>query len=217
MAIKNQKPPIKETVGAQYLCFATATTDGTFTATYETDVEKTEVVKSVTVKENSESTPISASGKLYRTESLTSSTEISVEVVAFMASTLAQMRGDKVDETTGLLLGGGDGNRPYFAYGKVVILSDGNYAYDWYPKCQLTANSDDIKTKEDKFSEQNDTLTISAMPFNDNNDIVVRISSNIKIPTGLTEDKFFSKPVLSVDDLKKVLAATVSSNPVSAG
>lgn len=217
MTIENRRPPIKETVGAQYVCFATKSDDGTFTSTYDAEVEKTEVVKSVTVKENSESTPVMASGKAYLTDSSTSSTEISVEVVAFMAATLAKMRGDKVDETTGLLLSGGNGKRPFFAYGKVVKLSDENYAYDWYPKCQLTANSDDIKTKEDKFSEQNDTLTISAMPFNDSDDIVVRISSNIKIPEGLTEEKFFSKPILSIDDFKKAIAATVTNNPVSAG
>ena len=45
MAIKTKRPPMKETVGAQYICFAKETEEGEFDGTYETDVEKTEVVK----------------------------------------------------------------------------------------------------------------------------------------------------------------------------
>lgn len=217
MTIKNQKPPIKQTVGAQYICFAVDSADGGFGKTYETEIEKTDVVKSISIKENTESTPVMASGKIYLTDSSSSGTEISVDVVAFMASTLAKMRGDNVDATTGLVISGGKSKRPFFAYGKVVELSDSNYAYEWYPKCQLVANSDDIKSSEEKFSEQNDTLTISAMPYNDKGDIVVRISSNIKIPEGLTEDKFFAKPITNLEELKKAIAVASTVTRASGG
>ena len=45
MAIKTKKPSRKQTVGAQYLCFASAEETGDYDGTYEADVEKTEVVK----------------------------------------------------------------------------------------------------------------------------------------------------------------------------
>lgn len=54
MAIKTKRPPMKETVGAQYLCFNTMDTDGRWTSTFAEEVEKTEVVKSVKVTENGE-------------------------------------------------------------------------------------------------------------------------------------------------------------------
>lgn len=213
MTIQNKRPPLKETVGAQYICFAKpAENSDEFTAIYEEEVEKTEVVKSVNVSENTESTPVKASGKVYMTVSSDASTEISVEVIAFVASTLAKMRGDTVDEETGLVISGKPENKPFFAYGKVVHLTGGHVRYDWFPKCQLTSNTDEVATSEDKFSEQNETLTISAMPFDDAGNIVVKIDSSIKIPEGLTEDLYFSKPMLSLEDLKDVIPTAKPSS-----
>ena len=34
MAIKTKRPPMKETVGAQYICFAKETAEGEFDGTY---------------------------------------------------------------------------------------------------------------------------------------------------------------------------------------
>lgn len=209
MSLNKKTPPYKETIGAQYICFSIPNEDGTFQPVYEEDVEKTEVVKSVQVSENNDASPIYASGRIYGNPSSTQSIEVSVEVVAFVAKTLAKMRADQVNESTGLLKRGAPKVKPYFAYGKVVILSNYNYRYEWFPKCQLTANTDDANTKEDKFSEQNDTLTISCMPFDDEGNISMVIDSSIKIPEGLTEEKFFSKPILSDDDFESV----IKSNP----
>ena len=61
-----------------------------------------------------------------------------------------------------------------FAYGKVVKLRKGGYRYDWYPKCKLSENSDDISTSEEKANEQTDTIKIKAYPFNEDGDIVAR-------------------------------------------
>lgn len=150
---------MKETVGAQYLCFNTMDTDGRWTSTFAEEVEKTEVVKSVKVTENGEPTDTYASGAVYDSDITTTSTDIEVEIVAFPADTLAKLRGDNVD-TDGLILSGGNRPRPYFAYGKVVKLRKGGYRYDWYPKCKLSENSDDISTSEEKANEQTDTIKI---------------------------------------------------------
>ena len=97
------------------------------------------------------------------------------------------------------------------AYGKVVKLRKGGYRYDWYPKCKLSENSDDISTAEEKAKEQTDTIKIKAYPFNEDGDIVARVE-NASAPEGLTEDKFFSKPILTKADLAAVLTATAKEN-----
>lgn len=102
MAIKTKRPPMKETVGAQYLCFNTMDTDGRWTSTFAEEVEKTEVVKSVKVTENGEPTDTYASGAVYDSDITTTSTDIEVEIVAFPADTLAKLRGDNVD-TDGII------------------------------------------------------------------------------------------------------------------
>ena len=54
-----------------------------------------------------------------------------------------------------------------------------------------------------KFSEQTDTVTIKAYPFNDNGDIKAMVDSTMaSFPSGLTEEKFFTKPILTKEDLK---------------
>lgn len=202
MSITSKKPPFKETVGAQYICFSTAAEDGEWTKAFEENVEKTETVKSVKVTENGESTPVCASGKVYDTDETISGVDIEVENIAFVAETLAKMRGDIVD-AGGLVLSGGKGIRPYFAYGKVVIMRGGKVRYEWYPKCKLAENSDNTSTSEQKFSEQTDTVTIKAYPFNENKDIKAMVDSTMaSFPVGLTEEKFFAKPILTKEDLK---------------
>lgn len=201
MGIVSRKPPIKETVGAQYICFAAEAEDGQWPGTFEESVEKTEVVKSVKVTENSENADVYASGKVYDSDTSISKTDIEVQVIAFPADTLARMRGEVVDEG-GLHLSGGKGERPWFAYGKVVELKNGKVRYEWYPKCKLASNSDEIATREEKFSEQPDTITISAYAFNDNEDIRAYVDSSASnFPAGLTEEKFFGKPIMTKANL----------------
>ena len=201
MSIVTRKPPMKETVGAQYLCFCKMTEDGEWSNLFEELVEKTEVVKSVKVTENSEITNAYASGKIYDSDSSTSATDIETQVIAYPIDTLAKMRGESVD-AGGLMLSGGGGERPYFAYGKVVKLKHGKVRYEWYPKCKLTENSDEISTREEKFSEQADTIKISAYPFNENGDIKAYVDSSASnFPEGITEEKFFAKPILTKEDL----------------
>lgn len=203
MAIKTKRPPMKETVGAQYICFAKETEEGESDGTYETDVEKTEVVKTVKVTVNADTGDSYASGKVYDSDTPTKSIDIETEVIAFPEDTLAKMKGDSVD-AGGLILSGSNSQRPFFAYGKVVKLRHGGYRYEWYPKCKLTENSDDISTSEDKTSEQTDTIKIKAYPFDDAGNIVAKITES-SAPEGMTEDKFFTKPILTKEDLAAAL------------
>lgn len=198
MAIKLVKPPIKETVGAMYVCFANMT-NGEFDGTYESDVEKSEVVKSASVSENMDQADVYASGKAYDNANKITYVDISTDVIAFYESTRAKMRGDTVDSTTGLVLSGG-GERPFFAYGKVVKYKGGKDRYEWFPKCKLVENSDEASTSEETFSEQTDSLTIRAYPFDDAGNIKSMLTYD-NMPEGMTEDKFFAKPVLTAADL----------------
>lgn len=211
MAITTKRPPRKETVGAQYICFNTMGESGEWTETFDAEVEKTATVKSVKVTENSESADVYASGEVYDTDNTSGATNIEVEVVAFDSDTLAKMRGDKVG-TNGSIIKGGNGTRPFFAYGKVVKLKGGKVRYEWYPKCKLAENTDEAQTREDKSSEQNDTITINAYAFEaDGGKCFCVDTSSKKSPAGLTEEKFFAKPLLKDADLTTMNAAMMKA------
>ena len=196
-----KRPMIKESVGAQYYAFNTPGENGEFDPeSYETTI-KTETVKTISTTENAESTTVKASGKDYETVNQASNVELAVEVVAFDPDDLAKMRGDNID-TSGLISSGRNAKRPFFAYGKVVKKVGGGFSYDWYPKCQLVENTDDITTKEDTFSEQNDTVTIRCYAFNDVGDIKNYVDSeSANFPEGLTEEAFFTAPIITAADL----------------
>lgn len=206
MAITTKRPKIKETVGALYLAFNAMKENGDFDPeNYETTT-KSETVKTINTTDNTSSTVVRASGKDYETANQTANVTNEVEVVAIDPEDLAKMRGDDVREN-GLIASGAPRPRPYFAFGKVV-KKRGAEEYVWYPKCKLTENTDEVATSEEEFSEQNDTITITAYAFNDAGDISMRVNSEMaNFPEGLTEDKFFEKPILTDDDLTAALAA----------
>lgn len=203
--MQTKKPMIKETVGSQYYAFNTPAEGTDFDPTKYSETIQTDVVKSIGTTENSESTAIYASGKTYGTVNNTSDVELAVEVVAFPAEDLAKMRGDTVG-TNGLNLSGKTVQRSYFAYGKVVKKVGGGVRFDWYPKCQLIENTDEIKTQEGTFSEQNDTVTIRAYPFDSDGNVKTYIDSEMSnFPEGMTEAKFFAKPITSDNELNTVI------------
>ena len=200
MATTLKKPPYIETVGAQYICFNTPGTNGEYTSNYETEVSKFKTVKNVSVTEGVETTEIYASGEIYDEKRGLQYDDISEEVIAVDAATLHKMRGDIVDNG-GLIFSGGPAGRPYFAYGKVVYLSGGKMRLDWYPKCKLVENSDEAGSSEKNFSEQTANMTIRAYPFNENKNTKTSVDSDVNWPENLTEEKFFTKPILTVEDL----------------
>lgn len=193
MAIVNKKPARKQTVGALYYAFATDIE----ALTYGADIVKSETVKTVSTTENEESEPVYASGKVYDTPTLRSSDEIEVEVVAFDSDDVAKMKGETID-VSGLVLSGGAQTKPFFAFGKVVLKTGGNARYQWFPKCQLITKSDEVSTSESSPSEQNDTLTIQALPFDTAGNTNVYVDTEMAaFPDGLTEALFFSQVVHS--------------------
>lgn len=200
MGIKTSKPSRKETVGAQFFCFNTPDENGDWTQNFEENVTREPTVKSIKITENAGSEPVYASGTIYDSDTNIASVDIEEEVVGVTEEILARMRGDLVDNG-GLILSGGMRKRPYFAYGKVVILKGGKVRYDWYPKCKLIENTDDAATSEESSSEQNDTIKIKAYPFNADGDIIAKVSTDMNMPEGLTEEKFFAKPVMTKEDL----------------
>lgn len=202
MGIKTKRPMVKESVGALYYAFNAESENGEFDPeNYEEEVVKSEVVKNISTTENAESVIVRASGKVYETVSSNEYIDMAIEVVAIDPTDLARMRNDKIGKT-GLNRSGGSKKRPFFAFGKVKKLLNGGVEYAWYPKCQLVENTDDISTREENFSEQNDTITIRSFDYNNEEDKKTWVNSEMSnFPKGLTEEQFFAKPLLTDEDL----------------
>lgn len=207
MSIKTKKPMIKETVGALYYDFNTPSANGEYNPeTYEEEVVKSNVVKNIGTTENAESVTVKASGEDYETVSQNQYIDMAVEVVAIDPGDLAKMRSDIIG-TTGLNRSGRTARRPFFAFGKVKKMVGNGVEYAWYPKCQLIENTDDIATQEENFSEQNDTVTIRAYSYNKEGDKKTYVNSEMEnYPEGMTEEKFFAKPILTDEDLAAAVA-----------
>lgn len=203
--MKVKRPMIKETVGSLHYAFNRPDENGEFDIkNYEETVSK-DVVKKIGTTENADSTVVRASGNDYVTASQTSSVEQAVEVVAFDPEDLARARGDQIGKYG--VTSGRSTQKPYFAFGKVVKKIGGAVEYVWYPKCQLTENTDDIETSEETFSEQNDTLTIKAYSYNNEGDKSYRINSEMSnFPKGITEELFFENVITCDEDIEKILA-----------
>lgn len=207
--ITTKKPKIKETVGALYYAFNSMTEAGEYDPeNYETTV-KSEVVKTITTTDNATTTTVRASGKDYETVNQSASVQNEVEVIALDPEDLAKMRGDDI-HVNGLIMSGAPKKRPFFAFGKVVKKVGGAVEYVWYPKCQLTENTDEATTSEEEFSEQTDTVTITAYAFDEEGNTSVRVNSEMtSFPKGLTEEKFFEKPILNDEGLTEATAPIV--------
>lgn len=202
--MRTKRPMIKETVGALYLAFNVLDTNGEFNNDNYEETIKSEVAKKIGTTENAESTVVRASGGDYVTASQTSNIEHAVEVIAFDPEDTARMRGDVIGKYG--VTSGRAAQRPYFAFGKVVKKIGGGVEYVWYPKCQLTENTDDVETSEDSFTEQNDTLTIMAYSYNSEGDKSYRINSEMSnFPKGVTEELFFESVVSKDEDIEKIL------------
>ena len=195
-----KKPKIKLTVGSLFYAHNKLNESGEYDPkTYE-EVIESPIIKTVSVSEEGESVDVYASGKAYDSVMQTSSTSIEVEVIAFDAEDLTKFRGEKIEEN-GLIFSGGSKKRPFVAIGYPEVKSDGKYRFVWYPKCKLVENSDEVATSEESFSEQTDSLTFQAMPFNDNGDISVRLETETKEGANVKLEDFFSKVIVDAKDL----------------
>ena len=204
MAITRKKPPVKLTVGSQYICMNSMTADGDWTENFEDDVLELPTVVNVEVTDNADSYETYASGAVYDTDTTVPTQEIAEENVAFPAITLANLRGETVDEA-GITMGGGIGRRPFFAYGMAIKRKDGSWEFRWYPKCKLIENSDSTETSEDSHKDQNESVTIRAYGINDNGNTYVRAITSETGMAGMTAAAFFAAPLLSIAAVKAAL------------
>ena len=206
--MQTKKPMIKESVGSLYYAFNKGE-NNVFDASKWDETVNSPVIKNINRTENGDSTPVKSSGIDYTTVSQTASEDIQIEVVAFNPDDLARLRGESVDEG-GLILSGRTSERPYIALGFPVLKVGGGVKYvsmaclgGLAPRYIL---ADEIATKEESFSEQNDTLTFRAYAFNDTNDKKSYVDSeSTSFPEGLTEEKFFTKPILTKEDLASAI------------
>ena len=195
MAITEKKPSTKYTVGAQYICFNTGTTDWD-AASWDSDVLKLPTVVDIDVADNSDSYQSYASGAVYESDTIVTYKEISVTQLAFDEATIAKMKGDTNDE--GIIMSGGVKTRPFFAYGVPIIKKDRTMDMRWYPKCKLVDNSDATATSTDSHSDQTDSLTIRAYGFDADQNQEIKVLTGETANAGITEAAFFAAPVLTV-------------------
>lgn len=204
MTIASKKPPIKLTVGAQYICFNTMTTDGEWqSGQYASDVTKLPTVVSAEISDVADTYDAYASGAIYDTDTDVIAKQIAVENIAFSNLLIAQMRGDTIDG--GVIVSGGKRVRPYFAYGLVKLFKDGSKHLCWYPKCKLIENDDTNATSNESHTDQNKSVTIKAFTINDNGDTDVSIDTSVTEYADVTEAEFFATPIETAAEAKALI------------
>lgn len=211
MAITKKHPSTKLTVGSQYICMNTMTSDYQWTSTFESDVTELPTIVSVEISDNTDAYDQYASGAIYDSDAPVTSQEISETNVAFPATLLAELRGEEVD--SGVVLGGGYGIRPYFAYGCVIVNRDGSKEFRWYPKCKLTENSDSTETSEDSHKDQNDTVTIKAYGFDEDGHTYIKALTGEEDMEDMTAAAFFAAPLLTIAEVKAAVPASTTTTP----
>ena len=202
MAITQKKPPVKLTVGAQYIVFNTMDGDE-WTTNFDEDVLKFPTAVNVEAADNNDSYEDYASGEIYDADTVTQYTDLTAEQIAIDSQTIAQMKG--YSTSGGAFLGGGKRTRPYFGYGIPVIKKDGTKELRWYPKCKLVENTDRTETSEASHKTQTDTLTIRAYPFNAAQDIVAGVDTGDSTYARITEELFFATPVMTIADITALI------------
>lgn len=209
MAITTKKPAEKLTVGAQYICFDTAS-DGTYSGTYAEDVTCLPTVTQVEVTDTGDDFKDYASGDVYASGNRTMYKQIKTTNLAFEDALIAKMKGDVVDDTSGVIMESGYNRRPYFAYGIYAQKDDGTLDLRWYPKVQHTENSDSTATSEESHKTQTDDLTMNAYGFDATKTKCVR---RIYKPTDTTDAQkviaaWFAAPILTDAAAKAIKAGT---------
>ena len=209
MAITTKKPAEKLTVGAQYICFDTAS-DGTYSGTYAEDVTCLPTVTQVEVTDTGDDFKDYASGDVYASGNRTMYKQIKTTNLAFEDALIAKMKGDVVDDTSGVIMESGYNRRPYFAYGIYAQKDDGTLDLRWYPKVQHTENSDSTATSEESHKTQTDDLTMNAYGFDAAKTKCVR---RIYKPTDTADAQkviaaWFAAPILTDAAAKAIKAGT---------
>lgn len=202
MSITQNKPPVKLTVGSQFIVFNTMAGEE-WTENFEADVTKFPTVVNVEAADNNDSYEDFASGQVYDADTMTQYTDLTAEQIALDSQTIAKMKG--YNTNGGAFLGGGKRTRPYFAYGIDVKKKDGSHEFRWYPKCKLVENTDRTETSETSHKTQTDTLTIRAYPFNADQDIVAGVDTGDSTYARITEELFFAAPVMTLAEITALI------------
>lgn len=202
--ITELRPKIKLTVGAQYICFNQGDANGDWDATaFESTVKKFPTVVQASITDEVDSYEVYASGAVYDADANVLSKTIAVTNVAFDDATIAKMKGESVS-TKGVIMEGGNAERPWFAYGIVEIKKGGGLYMRWFPKCKLTENSDEAATSTASHSDQNSTMNIKAYQYNTDG------NTDVKSPdiAGITEAAFFDAPLLTAAAVEALIPVT---------
>lgn len=202
--ITEYRPKIKLTVGAQYICFNQGDANGDWDATaFESAVKKFSTVVQASITDEVDSYEVYASGEVYDADANVLSKTIAVTNVAFDDATIAKMKGESVS-TKGVIMEGGNAERPWFAYGIVEIKKGGGLYMRWFPKCKLTENSDESATSTASHSDQNSTMNIKAYQYNTDG------NTDVKSPdiAGITEAAFFDAPLLTAAAVEALIPVT---------
>lgn len=204
MATTLKKPPVKLTVGDQFICFATEDANGNLT--YDDDVLEFPTVTTLDVSDDTDSYESYASGKIYDADAPVVSKQLTSTNIAFDTATLEKMKGSEIDG--GAILSGGYGTRPYFAYGIVIERKDKTKELRWYPKSKLTENDDSTETSEASHKDQTEELTIKAYGFDDDGHVEVKCLTSQKGYENVTTDAFFAKPLTTLAAVKALATNT---------
>lgn len=193
---KVKKPMMKVSVGSLFYSVGKTVFDPEDYA----NIVESPIIKNVGASEEGETVKVHASGTVYDSITEVTGTTLEIEVIAFDPEDVAALRGESIEDN-GLIFGGGAKERPYTAIGFPKIKTNNKIEYVWYPKCKLIENTDEIATKEETFSEQTDTLTFEAMPFNDNEDVSVKLDTETEAGADVTLEQFFNQVIVKKEDL----------------
>ena len=94
--ITEKRPPVKLTVGAQYICFNVPGDSGEWTSTFETEVIKLPTVTQVQITDNADSYDSYASGSIYDSDTDVPTKDIATTNLAFPDTLLAKSALDGV-------------------------------------------------------------------------------------------------------------------------
>ena len=180
------------------------------TGTYAEDVTCLPTVTQVEVTDTGDDFKDYASGDVYASGTRTMYKQIKTTNLAFEDALIAKMKGDVVDDTSGVIMESGYNRRPYFAYGIYSQKDDGTLDLRWYPKVQHTENSDSTATSEESHKTQTDDLTMNAYGFDAAKTNCVR---RIYKPTGTADAQkviaaWFAAPILTDTAAKAIKAGT---------
>lgn len=120
------------------------------------------------VKVNQEAADLYADNRLLETYNSISSYEIEIGVSGLDLSTIASLIGYSYDAGTQTLVYTNEVPSKYFGIGFASNKADGTWRGVWFTKCQLVLSDEEYTTQGEKIEFKPTTLTIKAMPDDDN-------------------------------------------------